>query len=217
MTDVATDESVNPPSEEGARPPLLVPRTVSANKLARELDDWSHNAEAYRRRGWVLLGVAGLTVDVGFLSNVAVGDMQVPAMTASIRLEYDNYDLWPPSLTFIDPRSGTPVAPIVQSLERISPAEVRNTLLVHPVLSRHFLCLPGTREYHSHPQHTGDDWLLHRSAGEGRLAVVCDRVWRRMSRNVFGFRLELQSLPGMGTQLGISLAQGDIEELPASA
>ena len=35
-----------------------------------------------------------------------------------------------------------------------------------------FLCIRGVREYHRHPAHTGDAWLLHRGRGEGTLAAI---------------------------------------------
>lgn len=197
--------------------PLLVPLVVSQAKLDAELADWRANEDLYRRRGWLLLHSDALQVNVGFVAKVAVGDMQLPVVTAAIALRYDNYDLWPPSLTFIDPLTGVPAAPPVAALDRIDNGEVRNVLLGHPTTRQPFLCLPGLREYHEHPQHSGDDWLLHRNLGEGRLAVVCDRVWRRMARNVMGLQVSIQSLPGLGTQLVIALAQGDVDTVIAPA
>jgi hypothetical protein len=157
------------------------------------------------------MGVEGLQVDVAFIATVAIGDLSVPAITASIRLRFDNYDLWPPSLTFIDPRTGGPAAPVVSAPDTVN-GEVRNVLLGHPN-GLPFLCVPGVREYHEHPQHTGDDWLLHREAGAGRLAVICDIVWRRMARNVLGVMVNLQSLPRVGTQLNMGLTQGEVDLL----
>src|SRR5258706_394570 len=82
-------------------------------------------------------------------------------------LDYTNYALWPPSLTFIDPRTREPASPAVRA-PATTPAGVRDALVDgHPDTGRPFLCLPGIREYHNHPQHTGDDWLLHRAVGAG--------------------------------------------------
>lgn len=202
------------PSEHAAAPssPRLVPLGVTRTKLAAELADWRANEGAYRRRGWVLLSadMTDMVVDVGFIASVAFGSLQLSVLTAAIRLRYDNYDLWPPSLTFIDPRTGDPSAPPVQALERLPNGEIRNALLAAPETGQPFLCLPGLREYHRHPQHTGDDWLLHRGEGAGRLAVICDRVWRRMALNVIGLTVQLQSIPALGTQLVIQLGQGDV-------
>jgi hypothetical protein len=137
-------------------------------------------------------------------------------MTAAIRLTYNNYDVWPPSLEFIDPRGGEPAAPPVQALDRFDEG-VRNALLLHPETGQPFLCVAGVREYHSHPQHSGDDWLLHRRSGAGKLAVLCDLVWRRMARNVIGLSVQLQSLPHAGSQLHVGLAQGDVDLVDLTA
>lgn len=39
-----------------------------------------------------------------------------------------------------------------------------------------FLCMRGVREYHRHPAHTGDAWLLHRGRGEGTLSAILAAV-----------------------------------------
>lgn len=39
-----------------------------------------------------------------------------------------------------------------------------------------FLCLPGVREYHDHPGHSGDPWELHRPAGAGALVRLAEVV-----------------------------------------
>lgn len=209
---IGPDVNVPVPQAKSAPTPTLVPPEISRAKLAAELENWAANDQVYRRRGWILLdsNVDELRVDVGFISLAAVGDQQVPLFSAAVRLTYENYDLWPPSLTFIEPRSGNPAPPAVQAIERVDGGEPRNALLLHPGSGRPFLCLPGLREYHSHPQHSGDDWLLHRAEGAGRLAVICDRIWRRMVLNVVGVQVQLLSVPGMGTQLNILIAQGDL-------
>lgn len=192
--------------------PMLVPRQVSEARLAAELVDWDANAALYRRRGWLLLDRAPLHVEVAFITAVPlVGVYTVPVITACVRLDYTNYDLWAPSLTFIDPRTREPAAPAVRAPD-VTDGGVRDALVDgHPDTGRPFLCLPGIREYHTHPQHTGDDWLLHRTSGTGRLPVICERIWRRMVRNVVGLRVIVQAMPpAIGTQLEVVLAQGNL-------
>ena len=203
--------------------PELVPLAVSRAKLAAEIADWEANAAIYTRRGWLLLDRGPLHVEVAFLAAVPlVGVYTIPVVTACVRLDYNNYDLWPPSLTFIDPRTREPASPAVRA-PATGPAGVRDALVDgHPNTGRPFLCLPGIREYHNHPQHTGDDWLLHRATGAGRLAVICERIWQRMARNVVGLRVTVQALPPtIGTQVEMALAQGDLAAvqppLPAMA
>jgi Predicted metal binding domain len=196
----------------------LVPVEVSCAKLAAELDDWQANAAIYTRRGWLLLDRGPLHVEVAFLAAVPlVGVFTIPVITACVRLDYTNYDLWPPSLTFIDPRTRERASPAVRA-PTTTPAGVRDALVDgHPGTGRPFLCLPGIREYHNHPQHTGDDWLLHRAAGAGRLAVICEHIWQRMVRNVVGLQVTVQALPpAIGTQVGMALAQGDLTVMQPS-
>lgn len=205
------ETTIAPTVEQSSPAPLLVPWELSKAKLDEELAQWNANSEVYRRRGWLLLSVRDLEVEVAFVGAVSLADKQLPAITAAIRLTYDNYDLWPPSLTFIDVRTGAPAYPIVQALDRVDGNDVRNVLLDHPN-GGPFLCLPGLREYHSHPQHSGDDWLLHRTSGAGRLAVVCDRVWQRMARNVIGLTVQVSSLPpGHGVHVVMAISQGEFE------
>ena len=95
---------------------LLTDPEVTRRKLARELELWDANAETYRRRGWLLLGTSEQAVEIGFLARLPIGPISVPAMTACVRVDFTNYDLWAPSVEFIDPTTGEFAAPPVQAL-----------------------------------------------------------------------------------------------------
>jgi Predicted metal binding domain len=202
--------------------PVLVDPALSQAKLDRELAQWAEHADRYRARGWLLVGRNDLTVDIALVAEVALtsSPAPLPIVTACIRLRYDNYDLWPPSLTFIDLLSGQPAPPHVSAPVQTDDGP-RNVLVSnHPDAHLPFLCIPGIREYHSHPQHSGDDWLLHRAQGAGRIVTICDRVWRFMARNVLGLRVTVQGLPTTGRpdqpwQVEVLLAQGDIDQVRA--
>lgn len=201
-----------PPAPFPAPAPRLVPAAVTHAKLAAELADWDANAAIYQRRGWILLERGDEHVVVAFIATVPfVGVVTLPVVTACVHLDYSNYDLRPPSVTFIDPRTRQPASPAVRA-PGTGHAGLRDALVDgHPLTGRQFLCLPGIREYHDHPQHSGDNWLLHRHTGAGRLAVICERIWQRMVVNVVGLRVTLQALPAsIGTQVEVALAQGDL-------
>lgn len=190
---------------------IVVDPEVSRLKFERELKLWRENEETYRRRGWVLLGRCELGADVGFLGRLPIGAQQVPAMTACIRIDFTNFDLWPPSVEFIDPLTGAYAPPPVQAL--VETDEGASDLVVHshPDTNRPFFCVPGIRQYHDHPQHSGDSWLLHRNSGEGSLATICDRIWRAMARNLLGIHVELQTVPGqLKIQLRVVNAPGEV-------
>lgn len=134
-------------------------------------------------------------------------------MSACVRIDFTNFDLWPPSVEFIDPFTGEFAAPPVQAL--VATDEGPRDLVVHshPETGRPFFCVPGIREYHDHPQHSGDSWLLHRRTGAGSLATICDRIWRSMARNLIGIQVNLQTLPGqVQLQLRVANAPGDVAE-----
>ncbi len=200
----------------------VVDPDVSRIKVQRELELWKANNRP-EERGWLLLKHDELTpsVEIAFLGKIAInaGTGFLPVVVCAIRLTYDNYDLWPPSLTFIDMFNREPSKPHVRAF--LSTPEGPRDVLIdgHPSTNQPFLCLPGIREYHSHPQHTGDDWLLHRASREGSLSTICDRIWRLMSKNIVGLSISMQALPvwPLKVQLSIQLAQGDVVDAAAAA
>jgi hypothetical protein len=195
--------------------PILTDPEVTKAKFERELLEFRANSAAARNA--VLLGVNHEVpfVELAFISKVTMssGSVPLPVVVACIRLTYDNYDLWPPSLLFIDMFTKEPVLPHTRAFLP-TPDGPRDVLVnSHPKTNLPFLCLPGIREYHSHPQHSGDNWLLHRPAKEGSLSVTADRVWRTMSANVLGVGFSLQTLPvfPLRAKVTIQMLQGDLQ------
>ena len=195
----------------------LVDPEVSRRKFRTELELWKANSQ-HQSRGWLLLNEVETTpsVDLAFLARVAVsaGAGPLPIVVCAVRLTYDNYDLWPPSLMFIDLFTGKPSRPHVRAF--VSTPEGPRDVLIdgHPATKQPFLCLPVIREYHSHPQHSGDDWLLHRPLREGSLSNICERIWRLMIRNVIGLNLSVQTLPAwpLKAQISFQITQGELAQ-----
>lgn len=87
-------------------------------------------------------------------------------MAFGVRFALDDFDLRAPSVTFRHPSTWVPL-----QHEHIPPGilvhEGKNMLVVHamhPATKLPFFCMAGVREYHEHPQHTGDEWLLYRGS-----------------------------------------------------
>jgi hypothetical protein len=175
---------------------IVVDPEVTRLKFERELELWHENEGTYRRRGWILLAEQELAVEIGFFGRLSIGGGPIPAMTACVRIDFTNFDLEAPSVEFIDPFTGEYVSPPVQAL--VDTDEGPRDLVVHshPDTNRPFFCVPGIRQYHNHPQHSGDSWFLHRETHEGSLATICDRIWRAMARNLLGVNIQVQTLPG---------------------
>ena len=184
----------------------LVAREVTAAKVAAHLADGYEHADLYRERGWLLLKAVDTTVEIGFVAANAASPFRI--MPVAIRLEYDNYDIWPPSLTFVDPLTGQPTPPPIPAHKR--EGEVLRQLIVsgHPETGLPFLCLPGIREYHRHPQHSGDDWLRYRAQGMGAPAVICEWIWKYMTGPVTGI--------GVNIGVGLNVHPGELDELLAA-
>jgi hypothetical protein len=202
---------------------LLVDPQISRAKVARELTAWEEQAEVYRRRGYVLRQLDELTVEVTFFARLPLGAAPLPVVTACARFSFENYDLWAPSVQFVDFFTGALSRPAADALEfrpgGVARPEGPQLLLIdpHPNLRRPFICQRGFREYHLHPEHNGDDWLLYR--GElGHLAPMCERLWRWLAQSVIGFRSEVLELPPpLGRQASALLVQNDPDAVAEQA
>lgn len=101
------------------------------------------------------------------------------ARAFGVRVSMDDYDQLAPSVTFHDPWTWELLRPgnLPPALLLDDKGTVRSVLLdQHPLTNVPFLCMRGTREYHEHPQHTGDDWMLMR--GCWGLFDLLWMVWR---------------------------------------
>jgi hypothetical protein len=112
----------------------------------------------------------------------------VPQYLFSIRIDYSNFDTVPPSVRIIDPFTGeitlhTGHAPFItpgqQELTSLIDRkfEIQNqNILLKDHEDKWFFCLRGLKEYHEHPQHSGDSWFLHRTAGKGNILEILDHL-----------------------------------------
>jgi hypothetical protein len=214
--------AVGPGDEHPPTPPVLVDPAVSEIKLKRQLDDWRSNANHYRQRGWQMLDRNGLEVDIAFTARLPVGPMNdLVATPLAVRFDFHNYDVWAPSLRIIDPLNRCWLKlPRVRALDfktsMANGAPLDLFVNGHPDNGHVFLCKAGTREYHSHFEHSGNDWLLYRDQGYGTLARLCDLLWRTAVRSITGLNFIGQRVEvggGGGVNFGIEVRQEDFEEL----
>jgi len=216
-------------------PPVLVDPAVSAAKLDRQLEDWNANADVHRERGWQLLGRDGLQVDVAFMTRLPVGPRHdgpdpnllkdLVAIPLAVRFGFENYDVWAPSIRVIDPLTRRWLGlPRVRALDfgAAEQAGAPLDLFVngHPETGKVFLCKAGSREYHTHFEHSGDDWLLYRDQGFGTLGRLCDLLWRTAVRSVTGLDFIAQRIPLGDIQAFqhlVEIRQENVDQLVISA
>jgi hypothetical protein len=190
----------------------LVDPDLSRRKLERELAAWDRYAAAFRRRGYAIVARDDLRVDVAFYARVPIGGpVPLPVVVACARIDFTNYDFWPPSVRFIDVVTGRPVVLEVSAFDLRSPARTPqgappNLILTHPKRGQ-FLCHRGVREFHAHEQHDGDDWLLYRTEPFGTLDAICELLWRTIVQTVVGFAEVVQTTPN-GNAVRLAIMQG---------
>ena len=162
---------------------------VSRRKFDREIGRLRASERVLTARGVWVTEAEFPFVKVAFLATRVT-----PRVVAlGIRVDFTDYDARPFSVKFWDPfedrelatselqtmlpRRGPP--PAGAGGAPASDAQVITTLVQsHGQNMPAFLCLPGVREYHDHPAHTGDAWELHRRRDGGALFDLVDTLWR---------------------------------------
>lgn len=189
-----------------AEGPLLVDPAISRIKFERELAEYGLLQREHMRRGWWVLEAEYPKVFIVYASP----RLKPPAVIFGASLDFTNYDLWPPSVTLVDPftrepyrAKGLPTTLLRQRkvsaapLEGLAEVQGQEILELGRLLQWHseddipFLCVPGVREYHHHPAHTGDSWLLHRRTGTGTLFFLLDVLYKYGVQPIDGYNVQL--------------------------
>ena len=177
---------------------------VSRAKFDREIAEFLALEAEYRARGWFLLTAEWPSVTVLLASKRT----SPPAIMTAVQFDYTNYDLEPPSVRLVDPFSGRPLLEKerpLRLLRRIPGQEMvlpdgnkvqlngaQDLMQAHSPEEFPFLCIPGVKEYHDHPGHSGDPWELHRPAGTGRVVRLLEVIARYGVDQVTGFHVNLE-------------------------
>ena len=176
---------------------------VSRQKFDRELADYRKLEDDYIRRGWFLLKAEFPKVFVVFVA----ARLNPACLVLGALLDFTDYDYQPPSVVIVHPITRVPYKfkELPSKMPRMilpptPPAEAAQGLVVvapQPLMVAHspddvpFLCLPGVREYHNHPAHTGDLWPLHRKSGEGTLHFILSQIYKYGVEAIDSYSVEL--------------------------
>lgn len=150
---------------------------VTKIKFDKEVGKFKAIEEKYRAKGVICSKI--LFPDIYFI--FAIPKLTPTLIAFSIRINFNNYDLEPPSVTVINPfteelvrRDQVPIG-FFQS-NKSNPFQPVDILQgIGDVLP--FFCIPGIREYHNHSAHSGDSWFLYRTRGEGTLLFIIDQLY----------------------------------------
>jgi hypothetical protein len=182
---------------------------VSRAKFEREVSEFRALELEYAKRGWFVIQAAFPHV----LVILAAPHVKPPPVVTGVLFDYTDYDLWPPSVRFVNPFTREPYTwnelptkllrqveatgvslPMFQLPQGAEPPKVmmqQSLLQPDPAGTLPFLCIAGVREYHDHPAHSGDSWDLHRNGGAGRLIRILEIIDTYGIRPIGGYAVQL--------------------------
>jgi Predicted metal binding domain len=198
----------------------VVDPAVSRAKFEREIENFRQLAVEFGRRGWFLVEADFPRVVV----VMAAPQLQPAPVVTGVAFDFSDYDLRAPSVKLINPFTGEPWsaeqlptrlprrtevdAQVMPGMNLPPGMEMAKMVQDQPLVQVYpdedpFLCIPGVREYHDHPAHSGDAWELHRSAGAGRLIRLLEVIDTYGVRPLNAYNVQLV------TQI-TGLAQADV-------
>lgn len=157
---------------------------VSRSKFDRELSALKQIEEYNRERGVILIDANFPVIKLAFYAY----RIRPLILAFTVKLDFTNYDIEPPSLCFIDLITNKELThpELNIQLMRFQALQQENgnqtfqplqdLIQSHRPKNLPFVCLPGIREYHKHPVHSNDSWLTRRGKGEGTLGFIIDQL-----------------------------------------
>jgi hypothetical protein len=183
----------------------VVDPEVSQTKFSHELSGFRLLEHEWRKKGILLLKSDFPEIQLAFIAP----QLKPLAVAFAVSIDFTNYDVEPPSVKFIDPLTGLLVTTkeiyvrffqageMIESMHpipgmpQIQLQQPPRPILMGGLDENPFLCIPGVREYHNHPAHTGDPWLLHRTQGEGTLAFIIDQLYNHSIPFIRGYNINM--------------------------
>lgn len=185
---------------------------VARVKFDREVIQFRELADHFRQKGVFLLEADYPTALVLF----AAPQLTPPGLVMAVMFDYSEFDLKPPSIRFVNPFTGIPYTkpqlptempravevPLPEGFPVPAPppgagADARPIMITHqPLIQVHeggvpFLCVPGVREFHEHPGHTGQSWELERPTGAGGLVRLVEMIHKYAIEPIGGWSVNL--------------------------
>jgi hypothetical protein len=124
--------------------------------------------ELLQIRGWRVFERAFPVLDVGF---ERVGRQGLRA-----RLRCDNWNDLPPAVTLHD------ISGALLTTLPTGPTGVFNSSR-HDVTQIPFICMAGSREYHTHPSHIADSWDNYKNRPGYQLCGILEQIWSAWTKS----------------------------------
>lgn len=164
----------------------VVDPLVSRAKFEAEVAKFDKHRASYLKRGWLMVRAEFPIVEIAFLTT----NLRPAMLALTARFDFTDFDLKPLSVKFIDPFSGAELLgeQLPTLMKRFNSPDL---IQVYPGKPG-FICLPGVREYHDHPAHSGDAWELHRANGEGSMLQIAEKIWQYGSNPIDRMGIQIQ-------------------------
>lgn len=135
-------------------------KQLSQDLFTRQVDGIP--SELFEKRRWRLLSREYPIFEVAF---AAPG-----RSTMVVRMNCDDWNEKPPSIELLDAEG--------KHLETLptGPTNVFNSSK-HNITQRPFICMAGSREYHTHQSHIGDSWEGYKNRSGFTLPEILTQVW----------------------------------------
>ncbi len=119
-----------------------------------------------------LLALRGWTVTARSypMLGVTFHPRRTGAPPLHVRFDFTSWNELPPSISIVDASE----VPLV-TLPPTPGGQFNGS--PHPSTGRSFVCMRGSREYHTHPSHLNDHWDKYREGTESDLAGLVTQVW----------------------------------------
>lgn len=146
----------------GARMKVVAVMHELASKALFEQQTQGLIPRLFNSRGWNLYKIEYPIIDIGFTAEGRTG--------LRLKFECSNWNELPPSITLMT-LDGTILATLAPN-----PTNVFNTGH-HQLTGRPFICMRGSREYHTHPGHINDLWENYRNQPGNDLGGLISQLW----------------------------------------
>lgn len=174
---------------------MFVDPIVCRTKFNREVDNFRQLANEYHRRGVWLVDATFPDVFI----TLSATNVRPAIVVFGVVINFENYDVQPPSLRFVDPFTRQPLKasqigtgfPVITGTNPQGQQNLQ-TLIQAFTDERPFLCMRGVREYHDTPAHSGDSWFLYRNTGVGTLAYLVHALVKHGTDPIKMFTLNFQ-------------------------
>ncbi len=135
----------------------------AASKALFERDVGTLSPALAQRRLWAFHSLQYPTIDCSFAATERT--------TLRVRFMCNDWNDLPPSITLHAADGSLLTTPLVNPTGVFYPG-------THPVTNQLFICMRGSREYHTHPSHVNDAWESLKNSSNYDLGGILTQVWR---------------------------------------